>query len=413
VKLYFDFLCFLQVQCQRTDLFQIDSFQIKPSNPVNQSGTNSEDRNRLHTMEHWRSVIEIIAQDQIREFANHPYFLLLIMDKWQTFAMNCHMLYRCLPFLLCLVLYVIVALMVQSDIQSVPDQAVDFTRAGCADGQFNISGGSLQFYCLLVTELILYFGCSIWLFSQGLQIVHVSLSDLDSEHDMNISSSDVRLFVFNNLESLLDIATAVTLCVAGVSRFFCSELIEIGALSLTGIFLFCNFLNSLLPYQHLAAMIITLFNMLFGDVAAFLIVFIIVLSGFSFAVDLLLTTGQLTETNHSARDGIHSLGSTFTRLINVALGDGISAVNELTATSILPDLVNSVLLVWVVLCNILLLNFLIAMMGDTFNKRKDTYEIWIFPFARKVLQYEKKLYKRASYDTRLKKKQAAYRFGQR
>mmetsp|Transcript_9168 Transcript_9168/g.19703 ORF Transcript_9168/g.19703 Transcript_9168/m.19703 type:complete len:288 (+) Transcript_9168:2285-3148(+) len=217
---------------------------------------------------------------------------------------------------------------------------------------------------------------------------------------MKISLSNVRFFMFNNLEPLLDITSAATLFVAGVSRFSCHGMIEMGAHSIAGIFLFCNFLNSLLPFQHLAAMIITLFNMLFGDVTAFLIVFVVVLSGFSFAVDHLTSGSQES--------------GAFTRLIYVALGDGISGVADLAQTSMLPGQVRSILMVWVILCNILLLNFLIAMMGDTFNKRKDTYEIWIFPFAKKVLLYEKNLYKRKSYDMRCKQnpKQAAYRFGQ-
>jgi hypothetical protein len=87
----------IQVQCQRTDLFQIDSFRLEKSpskdaqskwkhwwktwcrNQVKDSG---RDDSGLHQKKTWRSVIEIIAQDQIREFANHPYFLMLITDKW-------------------------------------------------------------------------------------------------------------------------------------------------------------------------------------------------------------------------------------------------------------------------------------------------------------------------------------------
>jgi hypothetical protein len=356
----------------------------------------------LHRYKYWRSVIEIIAQDQISAFVNHPYFLMLITDKWKKFAMHCHLLYRCVPYIFCIVLYITVAIMVQAEIRSSPDQSLEFSREGCSGGHFYFSSGSLQFIFLIVAEIILYFCCTVWLTSQGMHFLNVSLSDLDPEQDMKISLSNIRFFMFNNLEPLLDIASATTLFVAGVSRFSCNGMVEMGAQSIAGILLFCNFLNSLLPFQHLAAMIITLFNMLFGDVTAFLIVFGVVLSGFSFAVDFLTTTG-------SQESGA------FTRLIYVALGDGISGVADLAETSLLPGQVRSILMVWVVLCNILLLNFLIAMMGDTFNKRKDTYEIWIFPFAKKVLLYEKNLYKRKSYDMRCIQNptQAAYRFGQR
>ncbi len=297
--------------------------------------------------------------------------------------------------------------MVQSEIKSNPDQSPELTRAGCSkEGQFHFSDSSIGVCILFAAEIILYFCCSIWFAYEGKQIFKISFKDLDPEQDMQISLSNIRLFLFNNLEFLLDNISASTLFMAGVSRFLCFETMEMGSMSIAGIFIFCNFLHSLLPFQHLAAMIITLFNMLFGDVTAFLVVFIVVLSGFSFSMDQ-LTAIQPTESSQSGYDG-----SAFTRLIYVALGDGISGVSDLSETAILPELMKSIIMVWVILCNILLLNFLIAMMGDTFNKRKDTDEIWIFPFARKVLQYEKELYKRKPYDKRCPR-QANYRFGSR
>ena len=62
------------------------------------------------------------------------------------------------------------------------------------------------------------------------------------------------------------------------------------------------------------------------------------------------------------------------------------------STSRSPNLLVAVHLTYIVVSPLLLINLLIAMMGQTFLKNaEDTHRTWIFPFASLVLKYEKDL----------------------
>jgi hypothetical protein len=72
-----------------------------------------------------------------------------------------------------------------------------------------------------------------------------------------------------------------------------------------------------------------------------------------------------------------------------------------------PNLLVAVHLTYVVVSPLLLINLLIAMMGQTFLKNaEDTHRTWIFPFASLVLKYEKDL-----GDTEKKDKSGRFRSG--
>ena len=69
------------------------------------------------------------------------------------------------------------------------------------------------------------------------------------------------------------------------------------------------------------------------------------------------------------------------------------------STSRSPNLLVAVHLTYIVVSPLLLINLLIAMMGQTFLKNaEDTHRTWIFPFASLVLKYEKDLGKKEKMD---------------
>lgn len=83
-------------------------------------------------------------------------------------------------------------------------------------------------------------------------------------------------------------------------------------------------------------------------------------------------------------------GNTAMRLVFMSLGDvDQQALVQNTAS---PDLTVWIYLAWVMLSTVLLINLLIAMMGQTFQQDfEQTHKTWIFPFARLVLSYEESL----------------------
>lgn len=77
------------------------------------------------------------------------------------------------------------------------------------------------------------------------------------------------------------------------------------------------------------------------------------------------------------------------------------------STSRSPSLLVAIHLGYIVISPLLLVNLLIAMMGQTFERNaEDTHRTWIFPFATLVLMYEKGLGDRERRD-----KSGKYRVG--
>jgi hypothetical protein len=422
-----------QVGCRTTDLSQIDSFRISDLEKQNDGKKGEADKSSmqivgrvspgdtvppvgrvspgdmvppvgneqalplerfkpnlaaLHKKQNWRSAIEIIAEDRIREFLKHPLFLKLINDKWKKFGLRMHLRYRLGPFVLGLILHTTASLMLMSEMENNEIIFGKSTGSMCINvttGSQDIWQGNDRLYVSVSLRCILRFAYPIWLVWESMNFQTLAMSDLDpAKENQKLSLSDARLFLFRNLEPILDMLSAIALVASGVAEISCAGRAEKFAMAVSSITLFCNFLLCLLPFKVIATMIITIYTILFVDVTTFLIIFVIILAGFSLSVAQLYSS--------YAAEGPGNDWSVLMTMVSVPLGDGISGVSDLYQTSDLPSFSSFIAYFWVFLCNILLLNFLIATMGDTFTKHKqEAYEIWITPFARKVLKYEKLL----------------------
>ena len=335
-----------------------------------------------------RSFFTTIAEERIKSFGHHPLFLKLVQYKWSRFALKKHMLLRVIPFLLSLIVLVALLLLQGSESGSMQDGNA---LAGCSSGHLDISAGYGIDFALLLTTLC--FCSAVWFLYQAWEYVWYFRNRVSNDYTQQelVSGRTMNLFyqlrqsAFNNLVLILDLGSAACLITGGISRLLSDKYTEVAAFSVCSILMFCNFLNCFLAFRPLAEMIITTYNMLFGDVTCFLTIFVIILSGFSFAVNALFDKPPTPEMNFDPS----TIGGAYMLIVSVGLANGITEVQQYSQSALLPELANSVLVCWVVLCNVLLMNLLIAMLNNTYSKRDDTYESWIFPLARLILDYEK------------------------
>jgi len=157
--------------------------------------------------------------------------------------------------------------------------------------------------------------------------------------------------------------------------------------------LFCNLLNLLIPFKFVGMLVVTIYRMLVGDIARFLIVYLILLYGFGTASYVLQQERPIDvnyenypeERSPYAGTGPNAASLTF---VWVTLGDNNFALEILNTKS--PDVLMIIHLLFVVFTNVLLLNLLISMMGDTYATNKEkTHQQWILPVASFILYSEK------------------------
>mmetsp|Transcript_26975 Transcript_26975/g.54801 ORF Transcript_26975/g.54801 Transcript_26975/m.54801 type:complete len:483 (-) Transcript_26975:72-1520(-) len=226
-----------------------------------------------------------------------------------------------------------------------------------------------------------------WLVLIGWRQRRLGPKDYDPNEDGEISAQEMMLFLYKNLTFVLNIGVALCLLVAvaaGVLYTSPWDRVELQMLAVTSILLWCNFLNVMMPFKFFGVLVIIIYKMLIGDFFKFLVVFIIMVGAFSQALFALLQLSDFPdEIDHLDGDPAQTL----LRLVWVSLGDVDST--QLIDQTASPQLTLAVYVVWVML-SVLLINLLIAMMGQTFESdMEDTHKTWVFPFAHRVLSYER------------------------
>lgn len=229
-----------------------------------------------------------------------------------------------------------------------------------ASGIFQIIGHAFIIICS--TFLIIH---------ESIAIFWLKPSDLQSV------MSDAWFHVLFFLQAVLVILSTLTY-VAGVDEY----LIFIVTAMVLG---WTNMLFFTRGFQSLGIYSVMIQKILLNDVLKFLFVYVLFLFGFGVALASLIercAAGDECSSYNSFKTAIVEL---FT--LTIGLGD-----LEMQQNSKYPTLFMLLLIVYVILTFVLLLNMLIALMGETVDKvSKESEHIWRLQRARTIVEYEKRI----------------------
>ena len=361
----------------KTSLEQVDTFRVKGS--------------RLHETPKYRSALEIIVTHEVDDFAYDDLFNLLIQDKWRRFASRMYFRQSFLPYMLLLVGFTVMLNLICADRQKMWLQQLEGKKPFDNDAQFRVE--NLWKDSSVVGIVIGLFGT---LFAAPLLIVkgwssrRLGPKDYDPNEDGEISGEELMLFLYKNLKFLCSVSISIlcffaVICRAGGDLFW--QRMELAVWGMCAIIIWCNLLNIIMPFKFFGVLVIIIYKMLIGDFFKFAVIYIIMIFGFSQAMFCLFQMSSFPDEMQTMNV---FPGNTAMRLVSMSLGD----VNQQTLVNntASPNLTVWVYLCWNMLSTVLLINLLIAMMGQTFEADfEQTHKTWIFPFARLVLSYEESL----------------------
>ncbi|CAF4156657.1 unnamed protein product [Rotaria sordida] len=298
----------------------------------------------------------------------HPIIISLIDKKWKYFA------YRILirRFLITF-LYLLVFLGTTILQQTRPETTSRKKDKKTASIHGTYSNVSRQITCT-VGRFILIFG-ALW----------------KSKHEINEMRSSGFLDYLNSTGSIfLENGLACSFCLfiltAQVFHLFGMQKYETLIFAFTSLMGWGYMFFFIMPFRFTGPFVIMIYKMLFNDVLRFCIIYVIFLAGFSQSFFILF--------NENGLEGyISSIKQCFLGL----LGDfdiDHYAGGQYPKTSI------TLLIFYIVIITILLLNLLIAMMGDTYaDVKKSATKLWHLERARTALDLESGIAKSERYLT--------------
>jgi len=359
------------VDLKLTDLEQIDTFRTR--SVLKNIEENEKDLANAHIHAHpsWRSAFEIIVEKELKEFTNERIFDHLVMSKWDAFG-------RVIYFFRVFVLYIVIlifffaASMIRISTLKVQDRK---PQTGLAAFEEDDSG---IMWIILSSVGIVLLGNISWI------LLRVKRRDLDKDHDGSISTEEAMMFLFKNLGSLCGFVACILFVLVNVCRSLGWDEEEHALIACTSVIMFCNVLPIVTAFKYIGVLVLTTYRMLISDIARFILVYIVMLTGFSTAMYVLFDTSNYAEALDISGLRLTDFGSVMRKMLYISLGEVGSLDREMNTPLQLV-----IYFVWVVLTNVLLLNLLISMMGQTFSDiQGDTHNAWVFPVANFILRCE-------------------------
>jgi hypothetical protein len=371
------------VRMTQMSLEQVDSFKVEG--------------NDLHKMPNWRSAIEIIVEHEVVVFSKDELFNKLIQDKWNKFARKKYLKHVLFPYLFFLAIFTAAITLrcfetrrrwnlassgaVQVDFDaSVPEWLEALNNWS---GELKDKNESLAMFIL---HMLTGFVGVPWLLYRGFRQARLKRRDRDPEEDGNWNYVS---FIFKNMTFILNLLSSCALILTLIGRFVGNEDLELDSWAVACVLVWVNFLTIIVPFKFFGAIVITMYRMLVADLFKFFVVYVISTLAFSISIWVLYQRapdpGKLKGTDDFP--GAINLLNYFW----VSLGDKLDQMDLFEASRDAP-LMLAFHLMYIIVATLLLLNLLIAMMGQTFqDNAEDTHRTWVFPFASLVLDYERKL----------------------
>jgi hypothetical protein len=372
----------------------------------------------------WRSAIQIIVDDEKEEFAHDAFFIDMIDQKWTKFARKMFLARKLIPHYTLTIIFIIMlqfrsnevrtrweqayldgclpvgaprdaaisAEMLPQYVLGVPLKCITDKYEATKDIRFWVSdlsgnlrarpweGGILIFQVLVQIGFCLFTMFTGWKWKRA--------NKRDQRGPGKGWYMNFRILLFKNLTFIFDYCAAIFLILATLFRFLAFEDQELQMLANASVFIVIQCVLLLIPFRRIGVLIITMFRILTDDVLKFLVIYITVCLGFTFAVTVIIDYPDVLPAN-IPREGYfwHHFWANFYDLVLLSLAE---LESEWQPTSYRLEAILK--FVFALFACILLLNFLIAMMARTFQGHvEDTWKTWVFPFAHNVLRLERML----------------------
>uniref|UniRef100_A0A6T8NHJ3 Ion transport domain-containing protein n=1 Tax=Hemiselmis andersenii TaxID=464988 RepID=A0A6T8NHJ3_HEMAN len=360
-----------QSELKLTDLEQIDTFRTR--SVLRHTSDNEDELKKAHIHAHpsWRSAMEIIIEKELKEFTNERIFDYLVMSKWDSFGRVIYF-FRVFALYIAILTFFFAASMIRINTLKELDR-----KPKTGWDAFSEDDSGIMWVMLSSIGVVLL-GNIAWI------LLRVKRRDLDKDHDGSISTEEAMMFLFKNLGSLCGFVACILFILVTVCRSQGWDEEEHALIACTSIVMFCNVLPIVTAFKYVGVLVLTTYRMLISDVARFIVVYIVMLLGFSTAMYVLFDTSDEAQVLDSTGLKLTDFGSVMRKMLYISLGEVGSLDREMDTPLQLV-----IYFVWVVLTNVLLLNLLISMMGQTFSDiQGDTHNAWVFPVANFILRCE-------------------------
>lgn len=369
----------------------------------------------LHEDPYWRSALEVVVQHEIHAFHATPIFQQLVEEKWLKFARYNYILSNILPYA------VFVAFTSASIWQRANDTIVALDGSGTWNGTWQDETWETSRWAVAGLELSVYAVGIPFLLLQAWQSRRLKRLDWDPNEDLEMSSEEVIFFLHKNASFGLNTLISGLLISIGILRIQGPRgwngwydvdaggpwKNEMDLHSVTMMLIWCNFLHQLLPFKFVGPLLITVWRMLIGDVTRWLIVFIFILVGFSQSIAILsnalnlglvqdrLNQGPLNSIPDDPTEGLSFASWSFMiDYIYVSMGEvGQDFIENHRFSGGSGSLILFLHILFIILSTLLLLNLLIALMGNTLANEtsNEGFAKWWMLQAEIVLRFERRL----------------------
>ncbi|UJR09267.1 hypothetical protein I4U23_013512 [Adineta vaga] len=303
------------------------------------------------------SVLEVIIKNNDAELV-HPIITSLIDKKWKHFVHRVLVKRFTITFIY-LIIFLLTTILEQSRPEKSEEGEEENDEVATAD--FEKSESTRRIFCA-IGHVIVIAGA---LFKAGRELREISTMGL-----RNYLNTTGSIFLENCLAS----SFCICIIIVQILRLFAMEndavILAFASLLGWGYMFFFT-----MPFRFTGPFVIMIYKMLFNDVLRFCIIYTIFLAGFSQSFFVLFN-----------ENGFHGYMTTIKQCFLGLLGDfDLDFYIEGTH----PFISVSLLIFYVVVVTILLLNLLVAMMGDTYaDVKKSAKKLWHLERARIALDVE-------------------------
>ena len=367
-------------------------------------------------------ALKVVVQHEVDGFFDLPILSYIVNDKWEKFGYRMHV-NRVLAnaFFVAITTFAL-------DHRSRSLRRTLFHTNVDWDEPDGMIRCFMYFECSASSELPIQIVFDVSLYILGIPYLLIQaarnrrfkMTDLDPNGDLDWSLNEIFFFLYKNLTSLIGACTIgfligalVDRCRNGTGAFFRSDPVEGAAegkdsfsellcLSLVTLFMYCNLLHLLLPFQSIGPVLITIWRMLMGDVTKWIVIYFFLLMGFSQAIiigvqDVVMKHPEIESDLRFGTTGLRISTATLNTFdcvkyyLFVTLGD-VSQPMVWVAGKHSPY-IWILHVIFLVLSTLLLLNLIIAMMGETYAREKtnEGAAMWWMMKADRVLDYESQL----------------------
>ena len=360
--------------------------------------------------------------DGFIDFEKTSVFEELIDQKWMAFARRHHILREIVPFGLFLGLLTVASMYRVAAVWELRRES-HYDRSSLEFYNYMLPRDHPEWYTEIARLLyyIVFIAGIPFLLLSLISECRFKMTDLDPNEDLELSFLELMFFFYKNLSlvltlilvSILSTHVALWAKADGGTLYnpdpdLSSWEVESILMAIQMVIAWLKMMHFLLPFRTMGTVLITVWRMITGDVAKWLCIYIFIVIGFSLATSIItrknfLVHEDLIMSNPEALAAAQKVVSPdmpyipFDQMLTysyVMLGE----VGHLATSTKGLNTEDQIFIhvVFIIMSTLLLLNLIIAMMGDTYGRerQKEGFAMWWMHHASMVIKYERRLNQR-------------------